>query len=461
MNLKLRFALLFTFFVAVILLISSVTIYFLYYNYRESDFYERVKNEGVQFYNTTSQNANRSDIASKILTSILHNSTVYDERVVILDGNGKIVNKIPDTLHFTADQALLDKIKLQKEYYWYDDNNYQYVGLAVMNTGYAVIAAGFDKPGFQKLSNLKLILVFVFVGGLILTAFMSFFFVRQAFMPLTKLSMQMKKTTFQNLTQRIEVTDTKDEINDIARNFNGMLERLDGAFDFQRSFVYHASHELRTPLATMLSQTESALGKKMTEEEYQKLLISLKEEQQEMIELTNSLLLISQYDNMGYIQNWPDLRIDEVIYDTVGQAKRMLPNLTLNVMFSTIPENDNDFIIEGNDTLLKLAFINLIKNAYLYSIDQKVNITLESDGEVIFVHVDNTGTQLPNDEKDRIMTPFFRGGNALKTKGYGLGLSIVNRFISVHKGTVTYTPIGNDINRFTVTLNNANATKST
>ena len=139
----------------------------------------------------------------------------------------------------------------------------------------------------------------------------------------------------------------------------------------------------------------------------------------------------------------------------------MLPNLTLNVMFSTIPENDNDFIIEGNDTLLKSAFINLIKNAYLYSIDQKVNITLESDGEVIFVHVDNTGTQLPNDEKDRIMTPFFRGGNALKTKGYGLGLSIVNRFISVHKGTVTYTPIGNDINRFTVTLNNANATKST
>ena len=100
---------------------------------------------------------------------------------------------------------------------------------------------------------------------------------------------------------------------------------------------------------------------------------------------------------MGYIQNWPDLRIDEVIYDTVGQAKRMLPNLTLNVMFSTIPENDNDFIIEGNDTLLKLAFINLIKNAYLYSIDQKVNITLESDGEVIFVHVDNTGTQLPNE----------------------------------------------------------------
>ena len=53
------------------------------------------------------------------------------------------------------------------------------------------------------------------------------------------------------------------------------------------------------------------------------------------------------------------------------------------------------------------------------------------------------------------MTPFFRGGNAAKTKGYGLGLAIVQRFISIHKGTVTYTPIANDVNRFTITLNKA------
>ena len=458
MNLKLRFALLFTFFVAVILFISSVTIYFLFYNYRESDFYERVKNEGLQFYNVTSQITNPNDIASKMFIAVLHNSTVYDERVVILDANGTVINKIPDTLHFTINKESLAKIGIQKEYRWHADNNYQYVGLAIKNTGQTIIAAGFDKPGFQKLSNLRLILMGVFLGGLIITAFVSFFFVRQAFMPLTRLSTQMKKTTFQNLTQRIEVPETKGEINDIARNFNAMLERLNGAFDFQKSFVYHASHELRTPLATMLSQTESALGKKMTEGEYEKLLISLKEEQQELIELTNSLLVISQYDNMGYIHEWPHLRIDEIVYDTVSHAKKMLPGLIVNIMFSSIPENDDDFVIQGNETLLKSAFINLIKNAYLYSTDEKVNITLESDGHAIFVHVDNTGTQLPNDEKDKIMTPFFRGGNALKTKGYGLGLSIVHRFISIHKGTVTYTPVANNINRFTVTLDNVSET---
>jgi K+-sensing histidine kinase KdpD len=77
------------------------------------------------------------------------------------------------------------------------------------------------------------------------------------------------------------------------------------------------------------------------------------------------------------------------------------------------------------------------------------------------VHIDNIGTQLPADEKDRIMVPFFRGGNALKTKGYGLGLSIVSRFISIHKGSVTYTPISNDMNRFTVSLTKASRTGRT
>ncbi|MCW3086788.1 MAG: two-component sensor histidine kinase, partial [Sediminibacterium sp.] len=210
--------------------------------------------------------------------------------------------------------------------------------------------------------------------------------------------------------------------------------------------------ELRTPLATMLSQTESALSREMTIDAYQKLLLSLKDDQQELIELTNSLLLISQYDESAYKENWPRLRIDEILYETVSYCKRMFPGLVAAIRFNTIPDNDDDFTIRGNESLLKSAFTNLVKNAYMYSVDKKANITLESDGDTIRVHVDSTGTQLPADEKDRIMVPFFRGDNALTTKGYGLGLAIVSRFVQLHKGTVTYTPISNDVNRFTVAL---------
>jgi signal transduction histidine kinase len=260
--------------------------------------------------------------------------------------------------------------------------------------------------------------------------------VRAAVRPLKDLALQMEKTTVQNLTERVDETEAKDEINAIAKNFNAMLERLSKAFEFQKSFVYHASHELRTPLATMLSQTEAALNKNMTDTECKKTLVSLKEEQQEMIELTNSLLLISQFEHMGYVEDWPKLRIDEVIYETVSLSKKIFPDLEVNITFASLPEDDDDFVTRGNETLLKSAFSNLVKNAYTYSVDQKVHVTLDADGKTIFVHIDNAGTQLPSDEKESIMVPFFRGGNALTTKGYGLGLSMVYRFISIHKGTL-------------------------
>lgn len=455
MNLKFRFALLFTFFVSVVLAISSFTIYFLYESYRESQFLDRVKTEGQQFHNISSLLTKPEGGTTQVLNNILHYSTVFDERIIILDSMGQLISKVPDTMHFTLSPVYLKKIKEQKEYAWFSENKYQYVGVVLEEDNRILVAAGYDKTGFEKSSKLRLILIFVFIGAMLITAFIAFFFVRQAFLPLTRLSMQMNRTTFQNLAHRIAVTDDDNEINDIARNFNNMLERLGRAFEFQKSFVYHASHELRTPLATMLSQTELALGKQMTDADYKKVLYSLKEDQQEMIELTNSLLTISQVNDGEQVQNWPLLRIDEVLYEAISTSKKMFPDLIANMSFGTMPESDDDFVVRGNESLLKSVFTNLIKNAFLYSINQKVDITLESDGTVIFVHFDNEGTQLPADEKENIMTPFFRGGNAAKTKGYGLGLAIVHRFVTLHKGTINYTPIANDVNRFTVTLNKA------
>jgi signal transduction histidine kinase len=457
MNLKLRFALLFTFFVAIILIVSSGTIYFLYYNYRESEFYERVKSEGLEFHNAIMHDTSRTDMRSSQFVNLLRNSTVYDERVVLMDTTGRIKYRIPDSLQLPLTDVAVQQIKNLGEYYWYTAGNNQHVGLLLKNTGDILVASGYDKPGFEKLSNLRIILMTVLAGALIITAFMSFIFVREAFIPLRKLSVQMNQTTLQNMAQRLPLGGANSEINDIAKNFNAMLDRLTAAFEFQKSFVFHASHEFRTPLATMLSETEAALGKDLGPEEYKQVLLSLKEEQQELIELTNSLLLISQSDEISYTKDWPLVRIDEVLYDTISHAKKMFPRMTIDLAFGLMPDNPEDLVIKGNESLLRSVFVNLVKNAYMYSIDQKVSIVLESAGETILVHFDNTGTQLPADEKENIMNPFFRGGNALKTKGYGLGLAIVYRFISIHRGTITYTPIANDVNRFTITLATAPA----
>jgi len=456
MNLKLRFALLFTFFVAVILLISCITIYLLFSKSREEDYYRRSIKEGVDMYNIYTEVTKKQGTATYKFIRTIHDKAVFDERLFIMDSSGSVVFRFPDTIPYPPLTIPLNKLREVKEYRSMDNsNNEERVAIYLPGFNAYVFVSGFDRVGFTRLKNLRFILIIVFFASLVLSAFVSFLFVREVVRPLKDLALQMGKTTVQNLTERVDETGAKDEISIIAKNFNAMLERLSKAFEFQKSFVYHASHELRTPLATMLSQTESALNKKMTEAEYKETLVSLKEEQQEMVELTNSLLLISQFEHMGYVEDWPRLRIDEVIYETVSISKKIFPDLEVNITFASLPEDDDDFVIKGNETLLKSAFSNLIKNAYTYSIDQKVNITLNADGKTIFIHIDNAGTQLPADEKESIMVPFFRGGNALTTKGYGLGLSMVYRFISIHKGTVTYSPVSNDMNRFTVTLNKA------
>lgn len=457
MNLKLRFALLFTFFVAVILLISCITIYVLFYNSRYEDYYRRAVKEGFDMYNIYNEVKKSDEPATYKLIKDIHDRALFNEKLYIMDTAGTVVFRFPDTIAIPPLPVPLDRLRSIKEYRSVDDKKDEKVALYMEATGFYVFVSGYDRQGFIKLKNLRLILIFVFFAALVLSALISFLFVREAVKPLKELAVQMQRTNVQNLTERVDETTAKDEINEIARNFNGMLERLSKAFEFQKNFVYHASHELRTPLATMLSLTEAALSRNMTETDYKKTLLSLKEEQQELIELTNSLLLISQFEQMGYVQDWPLLRIDEVLYETVSSSKKNFEDLDVNITFASLPDDDDDFVIRGNETLLKSAFSNLIKNAYTYSVDHKVNITLDADGKTIFVHLDNAGTQLPSDEKESIMVPFFRGGNALKTKGYGLGLSMVYRFISIHKGTVTYTPISNDINRFTVTLNKANA----
>lgn len=452
MKFKTRFALLFTFFVGLILLLACVTTYILFSEAREDDYFKRVSKEGLEVHKIFADIQQDDPRVAYRLIKDIHDKALYYEQVFIQDSTGKTIFSFPDTLKVPPLPLSLEELKNGAEFRTYDNKHAQLVAMYVPETQSYVVVSGFDRQGLARLSMLRIILVIVFFGGLILSTFISLIFVRQAVKPLNELSKQMKKTTVQNLTERVDERETDDEVNEIARSYNAMLERLTKSFDFQKNFVYHASHELRTPLATMLSETEASLNRELGRDEYRKVLRSLKEEQQEMIELTNSLLLISQFEQMGYVSDWPQLRIDELIYETVSHSKKMFPDLQISISFASLPENDNDFTIPGNETLLKSAFSNLVKNAYTYSVDQKVLITLDADPDAIFVHLDNAGTQLPSDEKENIMIPFFRGGNALTTKGYGLGLSIVYRFIAIHKGTITYTPIANDINRFTVTL---------
>jgi signal transduction histidine kinase len=450
MNLKQRFAFLFTSFVAVILFIACTTIYFLYAGYRQNEFYNRISLEGNEVYEFFQESKNVDSLTKASLFKELLDRTIFNERLIIVDSTGKQVFMIPSNQHEKLPDQLKDKAKKTKRYQYTDKDQVQHVVEFHIPSKSFIYVSGFDQIGLDKLKNLQLILIAVFLGGLILTSVLSFLFVKEAIRPIVQLSKQMQLTNVKNLSERIAIKSAKDEISLIANNFNAMMDRLKSAFESQKTFVHHASHELRTPLAVMLSQTEFALANDHSKEAYIEVLLSLKEEQQHMIELANSLLLLSQYETAKFDTDWPVLRIDEMLFESIAVSRRLYPDIIINFSFASIPENDTQLCLKCNESLIKSAFSNLIKNGYQYSSDQKVDISLFFKDGFIGISFTNRGTQLSNEEITKLSLSFFRGQNASGKKGFGLGLSIIERILAIHHGEMKYQAEGTDLNVFTI-----------
>ena len=448
MNLKLRFAIFITCFVAIILLVSSIAIYFLYKSNRVDDHYMRLRARTSTLL--TEYRSFRLD--SVVLSKTRPYTASLNMLQMILAKSPKdIVFRENDTINLSITDSLLNAVKKHKELR-YKQGPQECLGTYVPDLNIYVICGAVDKTGLRKLSHLFYILIGVFISGVLISALLSFVMVQQAFRPLIKLSQQMELTTSANLSTKVDEGRGKDELEQIARNFNAMLDRLNESFERQRSFVQHASHELRTPLTKMVSQTESALSRELSIEEHKDLLLSLQDDQIELVELTNSLLVLSQFEKINTVLNWPVLRIDELLYESVSDCNRFFNDIDIEINFGNTPASEEELLLRGNEVLLKSAFRNLIKNAYLYSPDKKVNILIETQSGTINIAFTNKGNVLTPEEIKKMYIPFFRGSNAVMSKGFGLGLSIINKIVEMHDAKLSYTALDTDTNKFAISF---------
>ena len=453
MNIRLRFSLLFSLLVSVILLCTVSVIYFLYANNRKDDFNKRLWAQSLQAYQDYTKLAYPNQ--QKVIESkqFYFPGNLINGEVVIYNKNNSLVYRTPDTASIWPNAKLLSTIRTMGAYYFsHKQKEVACFYFNVPGNEYVVISSATDVYGKRRVNNLSVIMTLVTMGGIILSGFFAFFYVKQITKPLNKLGLQMQRISENNLKERVPLIkgiNTSSDLSKIAQQFNEMLDRLENAFELQKSFVHHASHELRTPLASMLSQTESALRKELNPIQAKNVLASLKEDQQEMIELTNSLLLLSQYEQVKYSNDWPLLRLDEILYETIDNIKCMLPQVNITLEFLRVPDNELNLSTWGNDALLRSAFTNLIKNAFQYSEDKVVAISIDPQNNCTYIHFENNGSTVTSSDEERLFIPFFRGENAQQKKGFGLGLSIVKRIIVLHKGAISYSSL-NGMNRFTV-----------
>jgi signal transduction histidine kinase len=451
MSFKSRFGLLFSLSVFLILTVSALYVFILNEDYREQEFFMRLKDEAIQSSGISFRNGLPAAEVQNELNANAINS-LPNERIAIVDSALQVMFAAPNDSQVVINPSYFSIAKSKGSHRYTEGDRQSVIVYVPSPVTHYVLVSAFDKYGRSKANNLEIILVFSVVGGLLLSAFLAYFYVRQITKPLNNLKQQMQRINEENLTERLVIDQQDGELSNIAKNFNDMLDRLEHAFETRKNFVQHASHELRTPLANMLSQTEAALTKDLSPNEYKQVFQSLKEDQQDMISLTNSLLLLSQYENLPHLDAWKRMRVDELLYETIEITSTMFRDSVISVHFEEVPEDEELLIFKGNELLIKSALQNLIRNACKYAEDGKVNITISARQQGITIVFDNAGKQILTGEHSKLFIPFFRGENSTNKKGYGLGLSIVQRILSLHKATVRYEAIAPNINRFIVEL---------
>ena len=453
MNLRIRFAFWFAVFVALVLSFTFAIIYFQSAEFRELEFFKRLEQKAL-----TTQRLwfDVQEIDSTLLKIIDRNTltSLNHERVLMFDEDNHLIYSSIDDDSVQIDYPMIQRIRQEKEINYTDPvTKFETTGLVVESGGRekVIMATAYDIYGFRKLNNLRNILLFTWISGLGLTVLLAYLYVRTIVgRPLANLTEQISRIGEHDLTMRIQVPAHQNELTVLAQNFNDLLERLEQAFVSQRSFVQYASHELRTPLANMLSATENALSKDRSPETYRQTLDSLREEQSRLVDMTNSLLLMSRFKTTTLADNTPQVRMDEVLYNTLEDLSLSMPEYKIVLGFAGIPENANDLLVQGNEALLRTAFRNLLENACRYANDQAARIQIDSTPGKLEIFFDNIGPTLSEAESLSLFTPFFRGENASGKRGYGLGLVIAQRILAIHGASIEYRNPAPDLNRFVV-----------
>jgi signal transduction histidine kinase len=239
-----------------------------------------------------------------------------------------------------------------------------------------------------------------------------------------------------NLNLRVDEGNGRDEISELATNFNNLLRNLENAFELQQSFVVNASHELRTPITTIVGEIEISLTKLRTPEEYQQVLRSILTDAERLNTTTTSLLELAQVD-MNFTQlSVAPVAIDELIWEINDYWTEKAGKGMLAVNILHLPDDAENLEVTANKSILTVAFNNIIGNAFKFSANKRVNCDLYADDKIIKITITDGGVGIPPQELAKIFDSFYRGTNGKYFQGTGVGLYVTNKIISLFNGKI-------------------------
>jgi heavy metal sensor kinase len=289
---------------------------------------------------------------------------------------------------------------------------------------------------------LPIILVFGTLGGWVLA--------RRSLSPIGYIAVKAQSITSQNLSERLTVRGTGDEMDDLIRTINAMIARLESSFKRMAEFTADASHELKTPLCAMRGEAEVLLLKERKAEEYQEGLAHFIEQFDHLNQMINDLILLSKLDTTEVALKMAPLRLDLLIKDLCNFFQVLAEQKNIALEIGTLEE----VTVIGDKMRLQQLFTNLIDNAIKYTTQGTIRVTAKKNEDAVAVKIVDTGMGIPEEEREKIFKRFYRmdKSRSRETGGVGLGLSIAEWVVHAHHGRIE---VDSEINRgstFTVYL---------
>lgn len=449
MTLKNRISLLVSLLFTILFGLASTVIFVLYSNFRKEEFRDRLE---IKALSNIKLLVNVKEVDDQLLKMIDQNSInkLYDEKTLVFDSHYKLIYSSIDDAKINWSIEDLKYLKKHKTFFK-QQGDYEVYGVFYDTKDkdfYALISAT-DDYGKRKLLFLRYTLIISYIFFTCICWILTSFMVKKAMSPLNVFHQKIKNINENNLDTRIQSKSNKNEIDLIANEFNFMMDRIEISYQKQKEFTAHASHELRTPLSRITSQIENVISDTTTSEKGKSFLKTILSDVNQLTELITSLLVLSKID-IKSLENNEVQRIDEILFSAIENLNKSFPDFVILFEMEESENLDSALEIRGNKNLLEIALGNILKNACVYSDNKQAKVKISIQNNQLVISVSNTGKTLSENEQKNLFQPFMRGKNAQGTSGFGLGLRIVQRILTLHNANIIYSVPQKNLNQFQV-----------
>lgn len=286
----------------------------------------------------------------------------------------------------------------------------------------------YNNKADYKRNSLIITVLLALLGGVV-----TYFISGHALRPIREFSDKIEEVQAQNLSDsRIEENNVK-ELNQLGISYNKMLERLSEAFEIQRQFTANAAHELRTPLALMQVQLDlyNSATHPGNDADTLQTIKMITEQNDKLNRMVKTLLDMSELQTVG--------RDDKIILDAiVEEVLADLEPLAVEKNIKLIGKCEDATMI-GSDILIYRLVYNLVENAIKYNHPLgQVTVTAYQRNKHVYLSVEDTGSGIPKELRERVFEPFFRVDKSRSRElgGVGLGLALVREIVRVHDGSI-------------------------